>query len=319
MIDWNTKNVLVTGGAGFLGSFVTKLLRRKNVKKLIIPRSKDCDLTDVSNCKRIVKGVDIVFHLAAKVGGIGLNLERPAELFYDNLIMGVQLMNEAKLAGVQKFIALGTICSYPKFATVPFSENSIWDGYPEETNAPYGLAKKMLLVQSQAYRKQYGFKSIVVFPTNLYGPGDNFDPSSSHVIPALIMKVYKAKELKKNLITVWGDGSPTRDFLYVQDAASGVVKAAERFDGQDPLNLGSEEEISIKELVLKIVNLMDFAGKIIWDTSKPNGQPRRCVSNQRASALIGFKPKIGMEEGLKRTISWFENNMSRNADRLYWK
>jgi GDP-L-fucose synthase len=278
------------------------------VKEIIIPSSKDCDLTNISNCKRIVKEVDIVFHLAAKVGGIGLNLERPAELFYDNLIMGVQLMNEAKLAGVQKFIALGTICSYPKFAAVPFSEDSIWDGYPEETNAPYGLAKKMLLVQSQAYRKQYGFNSIVVFPTNLYGPGDNFEPSSSHVIPALILKVHEAKEAKRDYITVWGDGSPTRDFLYVQDAASGIIKAAEQYEEQEPLNLGSGNEISIKELVYKIVSLMDFNGKVVWDTSKPNGQPRRCVSNQRASELIGFKPEISLEEGLDRTISWFEKH-----------
>ena len=308
MTDWSTKKVLVTGGTGFLGSFVTNLLRSRNVKEIIIPSSKDCDLTDISNCKRIVEDVDIVFHLAAKVGGIGLNLERPAELFYDNLIMGVQLMNEAKLAGVQKFIALGTICSYPKFAAVPFSEDSIWDGYPEETNAPYGLAKKMLLVQSQAYRKQYGFNSIVVFPTNLYGPGDNFEPSSSHVIPALILKVHEAKEAKRDYITVWGDGSPTRDFLYVQDAASGIIKAAEQYEEQEPLNLGSGNEISIKELVYKIVSLMDFNGKVVWDTSKPNGQPRRCVSNQRASELIGFKPEISLEEGLDRTISWFEKH-----------
>jgi GDP-L-fucose synthase len=310
MIDWSKKNILVTGGSGFLGSFVIDLLRQRGVDSILSPSSKECDLRDISNCRKIVKEVDIIFHLAAKVGGIGLNLEKPAELFYDNLIMGVQLMNEAKQAGVEKFIGLGTICSYPKFASIPFSEDSIWDGYPEETNAPYGLAKKMLLVQSQAYRKQYGFNGIVVFPTNLYGPRDNFDPSSSHVIPALILKVNNAKSSNSKSIEVWGDGSPTRDFLYVEDAAAGIVRAAEAYEGDEPINLGSEQEISIRELVHKIVRLMEYDGEIIWDTTKPNGQPRRCVSNQRARELIGFRPAIDIDEGLKRTVSWFQKQIT---------
>jgi GDP-L-fucose synthase len=309
LIGWSKKNVLVTGGNGFLGSFVVELLRQKSTKNIISPSSKDCDLTDISNCRRIVKDVDIVFHLAGRVGGIGLNLERPAELFYNNLIMGTQLMNEAKNAGVEKFVALGTICSYPKFAPIPFSEDSIWSGYPEETNAPYGLAKKMLLVQSQAYKKQYGFNSIVVFPTNLYGPRDNFDPKVSHVIPAIILKVHDAKKQGSDSVTVWGDGSPTRDFLYVEDAASGLVLAAENYEDTEPINLGSESEVSVMELVNKIVGMMEYKGKIVWDISKPNGQPRRCVSNKRARQIIGFKPNIGIDEGLERTISWFTNNV----------
>jgi GDP-L-fucose synthase len=312
MIDWSRKNVLVSGGSGFLGSFLIDLLRQKKAKRIISPSSKEYDLRDISNCKRVVRNVDVIFHLAAKVGGIGLNLEKPAELFYDNLMMGVQLINEAQQAGVEKFLALGTICSYPKFATIPFTEDSIWDGYPEETNAPYGLAKKMLLVQSQAYRRQYGFNSIVVFPTNLYGPRDNFDPSVSHVIPALILKVHQAKVSNSSSVTVWGDGSPTRDFLYVEDAAAGLLRAAEIYEGEEPINLGSEQEISIKDLVYKIVDLMDYSGEIIWDTSKPNGQPRRCVSSQRARELIGFRPAVNINEGLKRTISWFENEIGRS-------
>lgn len=309
MIDWSKKSVLVTGGNGFLGFSVVDMLRHKGAKNIISPSSKDCDLTDIINCRRIVKDVDIVFHLAAKVGGIGLNLERPAELFYNNLMMGTQLMNEAKNAGVEKFVALGTICSYPKFAPIPFSEDSIWSGYPEETNAPYGLAKKMLLVQSQAYKKQYGFNSIVVFPTNLYGPRDNFDPTVSHVIPALILKIHNAKSRGLESITVWGDGSPTRDFLYVEDAATGLVLAAEKYEQTEPINLGSEHEISIRELVNKIAAMMDYAGKIVWDTSKPNGQPRRCVSNKRARQIIGFWPKVGIDDGLRRTIDWFNNQL----------
>jgi GDP-L-fucose synthase len=306
MITWNEKNVLVTGGSGFLGSYVVDLLRQKNVKKLIIPRSKECDLTQLSNCKKILKDVDIVFHLAAKVGGIGLNREKPAELFYDNLMMGTQLINEAKEAGIEKFIALGTICSYPKFAPIPFSEDSIWNGYPEETNAPYGLAKKMLLVQSQAYREQYNFKSIVIFPTNLYGPRDNFNPDSSHVIPALILKIHKAK-ISNSIVTVWGDGTPSRDFLYVDDAARGIVLAAEKYDDAKPINLGSGQEVTIKDLVGILCKLMNYNGTINWDTSKPNGQPRRCVSGERAERELGFKPQIILEEGLRRTLEWFNS------------
>ena len=308
MINWKNKKILVTGGNGFLGSFVVKELRKKNIKEIIIPSSVDCDLTIQSNCQKIVQDVDIVFHLAAKVGGIGLNREKPGELFYDNLMMGTQLIHEAKNANVEKLIALGTICSYPKFTQIPFSENSIWDGYPEETNAPYGLAKKMLLVQSQAYREQYEFQSIVIFPTNLYGPGDNFNPNTSHVIPALILKIQHAIESNQNKISVWGDGTPTRDFLYVEDAARGIFLSAENYNSSLPLNLGSNNEISIKELVAIISKLMNYSGKIEWDTSKPNGQPRRCVSNTKAKNEIGFEPKVSMDKGLQKTISWFIEN-----------
>lgn len=308
--NWKNKNVLVTGGNGFLGSYVVDELRKKGANNIVIPTSKDCDLRLGTNCKKIVQDIDIVFHLAAHVGGIGLNKEKPAEMYYDNLMMGTQLLHESKEAGVEKFIALGTICSYPKFTPMPISEDSIWDGYPEETNAPYGMAKKMLLVQSQAYRHQYNFKSIVVIVTNLYGPRDNFDPSSSHVIAALIKKIYEAKHNNSNEIVVWGDGSPTRDFLYVEDAAYGVVLAAEKYDGEDPINLGSSEEISINELVQTIAQLMNFNGKIIWDKTKPNGQPRRKVSYRNAELKIGFMPKMSLREGLKQTIDYVMKNDS---------
>ena len=305
MIDWSKKSVLVTGGNGFLGSHVVDELKKKGAKEIKIPSSKDCDLIQQSNCKKIVEGIDVVFHLAAKVGGIGLNQEKPAELFYDNIMMGTQLIHEAKQAGVEKFVALGTICSYPKFASLPLSENEIWSGYPEETNAPYGLAKKMLLVQSQAYKKQYDFNSIVVFPTNLYGPRDNFEPASSHVIPALILKIHEAKKKDSNKITVWGDGSPSRDFLYVEDATRGIILAAENYNDTEPINLGSEHEVTIKDLVTIISELMEFNGEIIWDRSKPNGQPRRCVSNEKAEKTLGFKPQISLKDGLNKTIEWF--------------
>ena len=310
MIDWTNKKVLVTGGNGFLGTFVVNQLKKKNTKEIVIPSSTDCDLTIQSNCKKIVQDIDVVFHLAAKVGGIGLNREKPGELFYENLMMGTQLIHEAKNSGVEKFIALGTICSYPKFTEIPFSENSIWNGYPEETNAPYGLAKKMLLVQSQAYKQQYDFNSIVVFPTNLYGPGDNFNPNSSHVIPALILKIHQAIKNNLNEITVWGDGSPSRDFLFVEDAANGIILAAESYNESEPLNLGSNEEITIKNLVQIISELMNFHGTINWDTSKPNGQPRRCVSNKRAKEKINFEPNVSLREGLQKTIEWFQKNPS---------
>lgn len=309
-IDWTKKKVLVTGGNGFLGSYVVDQLKNKQTKEIVVPSSKNYDLTNLQNCQKIVKGVDIVLHLAAKVGGIGLNREKPAELFYDNLMMGTQLIHEAKEAGVEKFIALGTICSYPKFTTLPFSEESIWDGYPEETNAPYGLAKKMLLVQSQAYRQQYNFSSIVVFPTNLYGPKDNFDPTTSHVIPALILKIDEAIRNNKKEIIVWGDGTPTRDFLFVEDAARGIILAAERYEESLPLNLGSGQEVTIKKLTEILTQLMEFDGNIIWDTSKPNGQPRRCVSNERAKKEIGFEPRVNIWDGLRRTIEWYKQNRS---------
>ena len=304
-MNWNEKTVLVTGSKGFLGSFLVKELEKLCPKKIITPSSKELDLRDNSNCKKAVLDVDIVFHLAAHVGGIGLNKERPGDLFYDNLMMGTQLLHEAKNASVQKFIALGTVCSYPKFSQIPFLESSIWDGYPEETNAPYGLAKKMMLVQSQAYREQYNFKSIVVIPTNLYGPNDNFDPSSSHVIPALILKIDNAKKNNSKSITLWGDGTPTRDFLYVEEASRGIILAADKYDDPLPINLSSEEEISIKQLAELISDLMKFDGKITWDTSKPNGQPRRCVSNKRAEEKLNFKPEISLKEGLRRTIECY--------------
>jgi len=304
-MNWNEKTVLVTGSKGFLGSFLVKELEKLCPKKIITPSSKELDLRDNSNCKKAVLDVDIVFHLAAHVGGIGLNKKRPGDLFYDNLMMGTQLLHEAKNASVQKFIALGTVCSYPKFSQIPFLESSIWDGYPEETNAPYGLAKKMMLVQSQAYREQYNFKSIVVIPTNLYGPNDNFDPLSSHVIPALILKINNAKKNNSKSITLWGDGTPTRDFLYVEDASRGIILAADKYDDPLPINLSSEEEISIKQLADIISDLMKFDGKITWDTSKPNGQPRRCVSNKRAEEKLNFKPEISLKEGLRRTIECY--------------
>ncbi len=304
-INWNKKKVVVTGGHGFLGHYVVEQLRKKGAQDILIPSSKDCDLRNRENCKKIIQNADIVFHLAARVGGIALMQAKPADIFYDNIMMGTQLIHEAKEAKVEKLIALGTVCSYPKFASLPFKEDSIWEGYPEETNASYGLAKKMLIVQSQSYRQQYDFKSIVLVPTNLYGPRDNFDPAVSHVIPALILKIYNAKKSGLDSITLWGDGSPTRDFLYVEDAARGIILAAEKYDEPEPINLGSEEEISIKDLISTISELMGFHGQIKWDTSKPNGQPRRCVSNKKAEEKIGFKPQIKLREGLKNTIDWF--------------
>ncbi len=307
MLDWDKKNVLVTGGGGFLGKYVVEELRKKNVKKLILPSSKEYDLREKFNCKKIVQDIDIVIHLAAKVGGIGMNQERPAEIFYDNIMMGTNLIHEAKEAGVEKFVALGTVCSYPKFADIPFSEDSLWEGYPEETNSAYGLSKKMLIVQSQAYREQYNFESIVLIPTNLYGPNDDLEPTTSHVIPALILKVHNAIKNDLDYITLWGDGLPTRDFLYVEDAAKGIILATEKYNGSLPINLGSEEEISIKELANLICKLMNFRGNIKLDTTKPNGQPRRCVSKKMAEKEFGFKPEINLEEGLTHTIKWFEN------------
>ena len=304
-MDLKNKKILVTGGNGFLGKNVVRNLENLGVSDIIIPSSSDCDLRNMGNCKKVVDGIDVVFHLAAHVGGIGLNREKPGELFFDNLMMGTQLLHESKMANVKKFIALGTVCSYPKFTQVPFSEDDIWNGYPEETNAPYGLAKKMLLVQSKAYREQYNFRSIVVIPTNLYGPSDNFDPSSSHVIPALILKIFNAKKNNLDQIEVWGDGSPTRDFLFVDDAAKGIVQAAEKYDEIPPLNLGSSEETSIKKLVSLISDILDYDGKIAWNKSKPNGQPRRCVSYIRAKEKINFEPKINLSDCIKQTIEWF--------------
>lgn len=301
------KNILLTGGAGFLGRWVFKELIKKGASKnkITIPRSKTDNLLKLSNIKRLVKNQDIVIHLAGLVGGIGFNQENPARMVYENLVMGVHLMEEARQAGVSKFVTLGTVCCYPKFAPVPFKETDLWNGYPEETNAPYGLAKKMLLVMSQAYRQQYGFNSIFLLPVNLYGPGDNFDPRSSHVIPALIRKIHEAKQKGDKSVTVWGTGKATREFLYVEDAARGIVLATEKYNQSDPVNLGSGLEISIKDLVEKISQLMGFKGKIIWDKTKPDGQPRRCLDVSKAKKYFGFTAKTNFDEGLKKTINWY--------------
>lgn len=306
-VFWRDKRVVVTGGAGFLGSFIVEKLEARGAKEIFVPRIEDYDLTQLDAIRRMLQDAqpDIVIHLAAKVGGIGANREHPAEFFYDNLMMGVPLLHESWKAGVGKFVALGTICCYPKFTPVPFREETLWDGYPEETNAPYGMAKKMLLVQSQAYREQYGFNSIFLMPVNLYGPRDNFDPQSSHVIPALIKKCVEAKAAGAEHIVAWGDGSPTREFLYVEDAAEGILLAAERYDESEPVNLGSAFEISIKELVEMVAQLTDFEGKILWDTSKPNGQPRRKLDISRARAWFGFEAGTSFEDGLQRTVAWY--------------
>lgn len=296
----------MTGGAGFLGSWVVNALKDRGAKNISVPRSASCDLRVRENCKKIVQNKDIVIHLAAKAGGIGFNIDNPGELFFDNIMMSVQLMEEARLAKVQKFVAVGTVCCYPKFAPVPFKEDDLWNGYPEETNAAYGLAKKMLLVQSQAYRKQYGFNSIFLLPVNLYGPGDNFDPKSSHVIPALIKKVFDAKARNENCIVVWGTGKATREFLYVEDAARGITLAAERYNKGEPVNLGAGTEISIRDLVNLIAELADFNGEVTWDTTKPDGQPRRCLDVSRARDEFGFEAKTDFREGLEKTIAWYK-------------
>ena len=302
------KKILVTGGSGFLGSKLVKLLQEKGVKDIIIPRSETCDLRKVENCAKITKDVDIVFHAAGNVGGIGYNKEHPASVFFDNIMMDTLIMEESRKNGVKKFIAIGTVCSYPKFAAIPFSEEQIWDGYPEETNASYGLSKKMMIVQSQAYQHEYNFNSVILIQTNIYGPEDNFNPDSSHVIPALIKKIYDAKKSKVLEIELWGDGNPSRDFLYVDDAAHAAILAAEKYEKNEPINIGSGREITIKELVELLKNIMHADDLIIkWNTQKPNGQPRRCLSIEKAKREIGFIPKISMEEGLKQTVEWFEN------------
>jgi len=307
MTFWNDKNVLVTGGAGFLGSFVVQKLKENGVpeERIRIPRSSDMDLRRWENCVEAVKDIDLVIHLAAKVGGIGFNREYPGELFYDNAVMSIQLMEAARQEGVGKFVAIGTVCAYPKFTPVPFQEDDLWNGYPEETNAPYGLAKKMLLVQSQAYRQQYGFNSIYLLPVNLYGPGDNFDPRSSHVIPALIKKFIEAKRDKSPVVDVWGTGSASREFLYVEDAARAIVLAAERYNKPDPVNIGAGREIKIRDLVELISELTGFEGEISWDPSKPDGQPRRCLVVSRALEEFGFESIVDFRRGLKTTIDWY--------------
>jgi len=315
MMDLTDKRILLTGGSGFLGSWVSEKLVERGVERdqIRIPRSRVQDLTQWDHCRNAVAGQDVVIHLAGNVGGIGYNRERPGELFYDNLMMGTQLMEAARLAGVEKFVAIGTVCAYPKHTAVPFSESALWDGYPEETNAPYGLAKKMLLVQAQAYRQQYGFNAIYLLPVNLYGPGDNFDPASSHVIPALIKRVAEAVDQGRDEIEVWGTGGASREFLYVEDAAEGIIRATERYDGAEPMNIGAGREVTIRELVTTICQLLEFRGRIVWDTSKPDGQPRRMLDTSRAERECGFQASMTMEEGLRRTIDWFYAQNLRTA------
>jgi GDP-L-fucose synthase len=311
---WQKRKVCVTGGAGFLGSFITAKLRERGAKEIFVPTIENYNLVEPGDVNRMLDDSqpDIILHLAAHVGGIGANRLHPAEFFYDNLMMGVQLMHQAWKRGVEKFVALGTVCAYPKYTPVPFKEDDLWNGYPEETNAPYGLAKKMLLVQAQAYRQQYGFNAIFLLPVNLYGPRDNFDLESSHVIPALIRKCVEAQERGEETIEVWGDGTPTREFLYVEDAAEGILLAAERYNKPDPVNLGSGFEISIKDLAELIQRLTGYQGRLVWNTSKPNGQPRRALDTSRALAEFGFKAQTNFEEGLRRTIEWYRANRARS-------
>ncbi len=304
---WKDRKVCVTGGDGFLGSYVLEKLSERGASQVFVPKIEEYNIVEPEAVKRLLADAnpDLILHLAANVGGIGANQARPAEFFYDNLMMGVQLMHEAWKAGVSKFVAIGTVCAYPKFTPVPFREETLWDGYPEETNAPYGLAKKMLLVQSESYRQQYNFNSLFLIPVNLYGPGDNFNLETSHVIPALIRKCFEAQDRGDDEIVVWGDGSPTREFLYAADAAEGILLAAEGYNSSDPVNLGSGEEISIKDLVTKIVEFTGFEGRLVWDTSRPNGQPRRGLDTSRAKERFGFQAQVKLEEGLKRTVEWY--------------
>ena len=304
-----TKRICVTGGAGFLGTHLIRRLKEHGAREIFVPQYPEYDLVREADIIRMIDTAkpDIIIHLAAKVGGIGANREKPGEFFYDNLMMGVQLIHQSWMKGVEKFVAIGTICAYPKYTPIPFKEEDLWNGYPEETNAPYGLAKKMLLVQSQSYREQYGYNSIFLLPVNLYGPGDNFNPASSHVIPALIRKYLEAKEQGASEIIAWGDGSPTREFIYVEDAAEGIALATERYNSSEPVNIGSSYEISIKDLTETIARLTGFNGTIRWDTSKPNGQPRRKLDTTRAREAFGFEAKTDFEDGLKRTIDWYAN------------
>jgi len=325
---WADKKVIVTGGAGFLGSYILEKLRQRGAARIYVPRIEEYDLCNLDDIRRMYDDVEkdrlqaellsdlqpkttIVIHLAALVGGIGANRERPAEFFYANLMMGVQLIHEAWQRGIEKFVTIGTICAYPKFTPIPFKEENLWDGYPEETNAPYGLAKKMLLVQSQAYREQYGFNGIFLLPVNLYGPRDNFDLETGHVIPALIRKFIEAQERGEGQVTLWGDGSPTREFFYAEDAAEGILLAAEHYNGSEPVNLGSGMEISIKDLATRIADLTGFIGEIVWDTTKPNGQPRRALDVSRAEQYFGFRAQMPFDEGLHRTIAWYRKKVGR--------
>jgi GDP-L-fucose synthase len=311
---WEQRRICVTGGAGFLGSYVVEKLRARGAKEVFVPNIEDYDLVKIESIHEMLEDAqpDIVIHLAANVGGIGANRSRPAEFFYDNLMMGVQLIHESWKAGVEKFVAIGTVCAYPKFTAVPFREEDLWNGYPEETNAPYGLAKKMMLVQSQSYRQQYGFESIFLIPVNLYGPRDNFNLQTSHVIPALIRKCIEASEEGKSTVEVWGDGTPTREFLYVEDAAEGILLAAEHYNSSDPVNLGSGQEISIRDLVEMIARITGFSGDLVWDTTKPNGQPRRALDTSKARDLFGFSAQTPFELGLQKTVDWYREYHKRN-------
>ena len=311
------KRILLTGGAGFVGQYVNKTIKekaptsprlrgaRKSENQIIIPRSKEFDLREMKNCLKVTKNIDIVIHLAGAVGGIGYNRENPGSLFYDNITMGVNLIEASRINKIKKFVCIGTICAYPKFTPIPFKEKNLWEGYPEETNAPYGLAKKALLVMLQAYRQQYNFNGIYLLPVNMYGPGDNFNPKSSHVIAALIKKIHDAKKNHKKEIIVWGDGQASREFFYVEDAARAIVLATEKYDQPEPINIGAGFEITIKDLVNKLVKLMDFKGKIVWDKTKPNGQPRRCLDVSKAKKEFGFVAKTNFDEGLKKTVKWY--------------
>jgi len=315
VIDFAKARIVVTGGAGFLGSFVVEELRKRGATQIFCPRSRDYDLVDRQSCHRLIADTkpDLIFHLAARVGGIGANRENPGRFMFENAMMGLHIFEECRLARVGKLVATGTICAYPKFAPLPFREDDMWNGYPEETNAPYGIAKKMMLVLSQGYREQYGMNSIVLFPVNLYGPRDNFDPRSSHVIPALIRKCVEAREAGRDEIVLWGDGSPTREFLYAGDAAVGLVMAAERYDSSDPVNLGTGEEISIKDLATSIAEKTGFKGSLRWDPSQPNGQPRRRLEVSRARDRFGFVAKTSFAEGLQATIEFFEDQHKKEV------
>lgn len=312
-MNLKNKKIIVTGGTGFLGKFIVKQLQELKVKDVFVPLIEEYDLRDIESIKKMYKnaGADIVIHLAAVVGGIGANRENPGSFFYDNLIMGVQLLEQARKSNIEKFVAIGTVCAYPKFTPVPFKEENLWNGYPEETNAPYGLAKKMLLVQSQAYRQQYGYNSIFLLPVNLYGPGDNFDPRSSHVIPALIKKFYEARINNKPEVIVWGTGKATREFMFVSDCAEAIVLATEKYNKADPVNIGIGFEISIKDLAGLIKEIIGYSGKIVWDSTKPDGQPRRCIDTSKAEKEFGFKAKTDFKTGLNQTIKWYISNSNK--------
>lgn len=312
MSFWADKRIVVTGGAGFLGSYLVQKLHERGCKDVFVPRSKDYDLRDRDAIVRLYTDArpSLVIHLAAVVGGIGANRANPGRFFYDNAIMGIQLMEYARQFEVDKFVAVGTVCAYPKFTPVPFKEEDLWNGYPEETNAPYGLAKKMMLVQAKAYRDQYGFNAIYLLPVNLYGPRDNFDLETGHVIPALIRKCVEAKQNDQRQVVLWGDGSPTRGFLYVEDAAEGIVLAAERYDGDQPVNLGTGEEVAIRDLAKLVAGEVNFGGEIVWDTTKPNGQPRRCLDVSRARELFGFQAQTTLDRGIAKTVMWFQTQRS---------